>query len=84
MSNTLASRQIALYNKIANNSAGPLVREVLCNPDGTPRSWALTSGRILRTQNTGLALDRSSAPRPPPPTGKIPQLWLKIMLRKPQ
>ena len=41
----LASRQVALYNRIASSSAASFVREVLCNPDGTPRSWAANRRR---------------------------------------
>ena len=40
LSDVLASRQLALYTKIVNSDAASLVRRALCNPDGTPRSWA--------------------------------------------
>ena len=40
LSHILLVRQRSLYNKIANSPISSLIRSLVCNVDGSPRSWA--------------------------------------------
>ena len=45
LSQVLQEKQIALYRNIANQPVDSLLRRLVCNPDGTPKTWAHRRGR---------------------------------------